>query len=159
MGHHKSRYRPPYGGRDVPPPRYSYDPEAYVEGGRGPGDGGTGRRRIPAVVILAALAVWTLLAFGAWLAVDPVLVWIGGLVAPVLDMGAAVGGVVGVGKEVGAVIDASRADGIAMWFLGVLGWLAKPAILIVWVLGALAILIGPGLLRRARGAGLSRFLH
>jgi hypothetical protein len=168
MGHHKGRHRPPYGGRDLPPQRRfrddrGYDDRGYDDGPYDNGDYGpyrtTRHGRIPVAVTLAALAVWTLLAFGAWVVVDPLLVWAGGLVAPVLDVGSAVGGVVGMGKEVGAVIEASRAEGIAMWLLGVLGWLAKPAIVIGWALGAVAILIAPGLLRRARGAGLSRFLH
>lgn len=163
MGHHKNRYRPPYRGGDLPPPRYREDPGAYDNGSPGwqdddPG-GRSGRRRIPGVVILGALAVWTLLALGAWAVVDPLLAWVGGLVAPVLDVGAAVGGVVGLGQEVGAVIEATRAEGIAAWLLGVLGWLAKPAIVIGWAVGVVAILLAPRLLRRARGAGLSRLLH
>lgn len=163
MGHHRNRYRPPYRGGDLPPPRYSQDPEAYRNDGPGwqaddPG-GRYGGRPIPRVVILGALAVWTLLALGAWVVVDPLLVWVGGLVAPMLDVGAAVGGVVGIGREVGAVIEATRAEGIAAWLLGVLGWLAKPAIVIGWAVGVVAILLAPRLLRRARGAGLSRLLH
>lgn len=160
MGHHKSRYRPPYSGRNVPSPRYFRDPGAFGDGSReqpdyGP-EGPIIRRRIPAAAILAALAVWTLLAFVAWMVVDPLLVWVGGLVAPALDVGAAVGGVVGIGKEVGAVIEASRAEGIAIWLLGVVGWLAKPAIVIGWAFGVAVILVAPRLLRRA---GLSRLMH
>lgn len=163
MGHHKNRYRPPYRGADLPQPRYREDPAAFGDGGPGwqadDPRGRSGGSRIPRVVIFAMLAVWTLLAVGAWAVVDPLLVWVGGLVAPMLDVGTAVGGVVGMGKEVGAVIEATRAEGIAAWFLGVLGWLAKPAIVIGWAVGVVAILLAPRLLRRLRGAGLSRLMH
>ncbi len=149
MGHHKSRHRPPSrppydGGYDAPDGR-GYDPRDY-----GPPP------RIPLIVILGALVVWTLLAWGIWAVTDPLLAWAGGMVAPVLKVGTAVGGTVGLGNEVGAVIEASRAEGIAQWLLDVLGWIAKPAIVVVWAIGAAAILLSRRLLSRGL---LSRLLH
>ncbi|MCA0270885.1 MAG: hypothetical protein LCH69_02345 [Proteobacteria bacterium] len=90
------------------------------------------------------------------LLVGPLLAWAGGMVAPVLDVGTAVGGAVGLGKEAGAVIEASRAEGIAQWLLGVLAWIARPAIVIIWIIGAGFILVA----RRLASRGvLSRLLH
>lgn len=145
MGHHRSRYRPPYGGGYNAPDGRGDDPRDYPP-----------PRRIPGIVILGALVVWTLMAWGAWALVGPLIGWAGGMVAPVLDVGSAVGGAVGLGKEVGAVIAASRAEGIAQWLLGVLGWIAGPAVVVVWALGAGAILISRRLLSRGL---LSRLLH
>ncbi len=147
MGHHNSRYRPP-----PPPPRGRYDGGYDAPDRRGYGP----PRRIPFVVILGALLVWTLLAWGAWALVGPFLAWAGGMVAPVLDVGSAVGGAVGLGKEVGAVIEASRAEGIAQWLLGVLGWIARPAIVIIWIIGVGVILLAR---RLASWGGLSRLMH
>lgn len=160
MGHHKNRYRPPspppY--RDPFPPNdgRGRDPRGY-DGSQGSDPRGyPPPRRIPWIVILGALAVWTLLAWGAWSLTGPLLAWAGGLVAPMLNVGTAVGGAVGLGKEVGAVIEASRAEGLAQWLLGVVGWLAKPAIMGIWALGAGAILLARRGLNRSQ---LSRLLH
>lgn len=137
MGHHNRRYRPPHVVGHGGPDRRGGDPRDDRP-----------RLRIPGIVILGALVVWTLMAWGAWALVGPLLAWAGGMVAPVLNAGSAVGGALGLGKEVGAVIEATRAEGIAQWLLGVMEWLAKPAIALIWAIGAGVILLSRRLLSR-----------
>ncbi|PZR00075.1 MAG: hypothetical protein DI533_05550 [Cereibacter sphaeroides] len=149
MGRHISHNRPPFNRSDSAShgthggPGYDgYAQQGYDLPGYHP------KRRIPSIFVIAALAVWTLLALGTWVVIDPLLAWAGVLVAPLLETGSAVGDAVGIGKEVGAVIDASGAESIAQWLLGVLSWLAKPAIVIVWALGVGAILLAQVILAR-----------
>lgn len=160
MGHHKNRYRRGYGDnqprRDHPGRHDARDDPRYGASQRQDWQDAP-PRRIPPIVTVSLLAAWSLLAWGAWAITPLVLGWLAGLVAPVLDAGAAVAGIVGAEKEVGAVIDAVNAEGIAGWMLGILGWLARPMILIGWAIGVVAIFVAPRLFRRS--GGFRRLLH
>lgn len=141
MGHHRKR-------RGHDEPRYY----GYRGGeGRPPYDDAPRRRRLPPGLIVTGLIVWSLLAWGAFLLVDPVLGWFAGSVGPLADAGTGVARWFGLGQQAAALRDAANVDGLAGGLIGLVHIVAEPAIVILWALGSLALLAAPAILSRLGG--------
>lgn len=125
MGHHRKRR-----GHDEPWYSRSRGGEGWLAYDEAPR-----RKRLPLGLIVIGLIVWSLLAWGAYLLVDPVLGWFAGSVRPLADAG----------------------TGVARWF-GLVHVVVEPAILILWVLGSLALLAALLVLSRL-GGGRRTSLH
>ena len=139
MGHHRNRQR----GHDDQR-NYGY----RGGGGRAPYDDTPRRIRLPLGLIVIGLVVWSLLVWGAFLLVDPVLGWLAGSVGPLADAGTGVARWFGLGQQAAALRDGANVDGLAGGLIGLVYVVAKPAIVILWVLGSLALLAAPAILRR-----------
>ncbi len=121
-------------------------------------DGFPDRPRVPMGVILIGIALWSALAFGAFVLVDPVLAWFGGAVGPLADAGTGAARWFGLGQQAAALCDVANVDGLAGGLIGLVRTVAKPAIVILWALGSLALLAAPAILSRLRG-GLRASRH
>ena len=129
-------YRDPRPREDGPP----YGVPARRAAARGP--------RIPGAVVLGGIALWSLLALGLWALVDPLLAWAAGMAGPATDLGVGVARWFGVGNEVSALRDAANVGGLVGWAVGPIHFLAKVALVLVWLAGAAALIALPMLLRR-----------
>lgn len=97
------------------------------------------RRKLPMAVILVGLVLWSLLAWIAYSLVDPALGWLAASAGLLVDGGKDIATATG-GKEVSSILANINVRGgfwgQAIVFLGVV---LKPAIVIVWVIGALIL--------------------
>lgn len=131
-----------------------------------PGQNGTSRSRItgdpsaasPAprlsrpiswIVMLAGLAVWSLLAWIGYVLVDPILGWVAANAGLVLDSGK--GLATGAGKEAASVLQSINTSGLLGQTIILLRAVLKPAIIVLWAIGALALLATPLMLPRLGG--------
>lgn len=101
-------------------------------------------------IVIIGLAVWSLLAWIGYVSVDAIIGWI----APLTDVAVAsakgIAAIFGVGKEVGNVADAVKSSGLQDQTIALLRWIAKPAIVVVWAIGALVLIAAPSILSRIR---------
>lgn len=149
MGRHQgwSRY----------PARQSHPSEPFGYGTpppqAGPPAGPSGK-----VWLLAGLGVlvWSLLAWVGYGLADGILRWLASNVGTVVEGGRGLAGAAGVGKEVGAAIEAVQLAGVLGWLVSLLALVLKPAIVLAWGLGVLALLAAPLLLPRLLRFGLAR---
>lgn len=114
-------------------------------------DGYRGRHRVPTGLLLIGIALWSALAFGTFVLVDPVLAWFGGAVGPLADAGTGAARWFGLGREAAAVRDVTNVDGLAAWVISVLAIVLKPLIALIWFVGILALFAAPAILSRLRG--------
>lgn len=115
---------------------YRYDDIAPV---RGP--------RIPGTVIVGGIALWSLLALGLWGLVDPLLAWATGMAGPASDLGVGFMRWFGLEREAVALREAANVEGLAGWAVGPLHFLAKAALILVWLAGAVALVVARAILR------------
>lgn len=115
-------------------------------------------RRISWIVVIAGLAVWSLLAWVAYALTDPVLGWVAASAGLIVESGKNIATVAGVGKEVGTVVDSLNTTGLLGQAVALLRIIMKPMIVITWGIGALALIVAPRLLREM-GGQLARFRH
>ena len=146
MGHH--RFKPSRHERYREPDAYHDEEDGY---------GYRDRRSLPALnipgsVIVAGLVLWSALALGVWWLVDPVLAWISGAAGPLVDTGAGFANWFGLGAEANALRDAANIEGLVGWAMGPVHFLAKAALLSVWVVGLIGLTVLPAVLRRRRAA-------
>lgn len=140
--------------------RRSAGPTEYGRAmGQGPQGISPGRVTGPFVWLLvtAALAVWSLLAWGAYGLADGLLGWSVANSGALIDSGRGLADAAGVGQPVGKAADALNLGGLAEQGLGLLQSLLGPAIIALWAIGAVLLLAAPWLLSRIGGlAGVSR---
>lgn len=98
------------------------------------------------VALMVGLVMWSLLAWATYVLVDPALDWIAAGTGTLVDSGKAVATATGVGKEIGGVAEGLNAGGFWDWILALLRVVLKPAIIIVWAIGALALIAAPAIL-------------
>jgi hypothetical protein len=101
---------------------------------------------------VAGLVLWSALALGVWWLVDPVLAWISGAAGPLADTGTGFANWFGLGAEANALRDAANIEGLVGWAMGPVHFLAKAALLLVWVVGLIGLTVLPAVLRRRRAA-------
>ncbi|CCV15030.1 hypothetical protein [Mesorhizobium sp. STM 4661] len=91
--------------------------------------------------MIGVLAVWSLLAWVGYALVDPVLSWLAGTA--------------GSGQGVVAVVDSLNVGGVLGQAKALLRIVVKPAIVVLWAIGALVLIAAPLILPRI-GRLLSR---
>lgn len=100
------------------------------------------------VALIVGLVVWSLLAWAAYVLVDPSLKWIAAGTGTLVESGKAVATATGVGKDVGSLAEGLNAGGLWDWILALLKVALKPAIIVLWAIGALALIAAPLVLPR-----------
>lgn len=97
------------------------------------------RRKLPMAVVLVGLILWSLLAWTAYSLVDPALGWLAASAGLLVDGGKDIATATG-GKEISSILANINVSG-GFWgqAIAFLGVVLKPAIIIVWVIGALIL--------------------
>lgn len=113
---------------------------------------GDGRGPISWGLILAGVLVWAVVVYLGYVVVDMTLSWLATSGGAVLDAGKNAGSTLGVGKEVGTVIDTLKSTGVVDQGVSLLRIILKPAAIVFWMLGALAIVLLPRMLSMRGGA-------
>ena len=103
-------------------------------------------RRPSMALLLFGLVLWSLLAWVGYALVDPALGWAATSSGALVDGGKGLATAVGAGKEVGAVVDKLNVSGAVGQTIAFLRVVLKPAIIVVWAIGALALLAAPMIL-------------
>lgn len=105
---------------------------------------GRGSRPAPLlrIVIAVAVAVWSLMAWIGYNAADPVVAWLGSIVLGVIENGQGVAEAFG-GKPAGEVVKALDGGGLAGQILALVQIIIKPAIVVIWALGIVALMMLP----------------
>lgn len=114
-------------------------------------DGHRSRAHVSTGPLLIAFALWSALAFGAFLLVDPILAWFGGAVVPLADAGTEAARWFGLGREAATIRDVSNLEGMLAWVISALAIVLKPLIVLVWFIGILALFAAPAILSRLGG--------
>lgn len=150
MGRHDRNHNRAFGCRD------GRDFSSYGAAGDGSGPYPAQLpRRVSWAAVIAALTLWTLLAWFLYAVTDPVLGWLTASAGLVLESGKSVATEAGVGKEVGTVVDSLKTTGLIGQVIALLHLVLKPTIITVWALGAPVIIVAPLILRKL-GGRLSR---
>jgi hypothetical protein len=132
------------------------DPNRYPD----PGSGLPPRMpiRVPAIAIVLGLIAWTFITYLGYVALDLVLTWLSSSGGAMLQAGKDAGSAIGVGKEVGVAIDSLKSTGLFDQAVSLLKAILKPAAIVIWVLGAIAIIFLPRILG-ALAAAFGRRSH
>ncbi|CCV08374.1 exported hypothetical protein [Mesorhizobium metallidurans STM 2683] len=109
-------------------------------------------------IAIAGLAVWSLIAWIGYVLVDPVLGWVAANAGLLVDSGKGLATATGVGKEASSIVDGLDVSGFMGQAIALLRAILKPAIVVLWAIGALALLAAPMLLPRI-GRLLARRRH
>ncbi len=115
-------------------------------------------RPISWIGVLAGLSVWSLLAWIGYAFVDPILSWFATNAGLLTASGKNLATVAGAGKGVGSVVDNLNVNGFSGQAIALLRVVLKPAIIVLWVIGALALIAAPLVLPRI-GRMLGRRRH
>lgn len=110
------------------------------------------RAPISWVVVIFGLLAWTVVVYVGYVALDIVLSWLATSGSAVLQSGKDAGSAIGVGKEVGVAIDSLKSSGLVEQAVALLRIILKPAAIVIWLLGALLIVLLPRMLGRLAGA-------
>lgn len=135
-GRHERGYRDGYARRDDRGTRMAGDPAYYDASRRLP-------RKLPMAVVLVGLILWSLFAWIGYALVDPVLSWVAANAGVLLDTGKGLAAATEAGKEVGAAVDTLNVGGLLGQAIALLRVVLKPAIVIVWAIGALLLVAAP----------------
>ncbi|MES2665314.1 MAG: hypothetical protein V4712_04390 [Pseudomonadota bacterium] len=126
-----------------------YDDRSYA----GSRIGGDARPRLGGPLLwlgaLAGLVIWSLIAWAAYLAVGPILTWVASSAGLLVDTGKSIASLTEAGKVAGNVLDGLNVTGLAGQAIVLMQAVAGPVIVVVWALGALALLAAPLILPRA----------
>lgn len=169
-GHRSSSHRPSQSGRndgghgdrghnDGGYGRDGYDNSGYAaerrddRGYAGSRIGGDARPRLGGPLLwlgaVAGLVIWSLIAWAAYLAVGPILTWVASSAGLLVDTGKSIASLTEAGKVAGNVLDGLDVTGLAGQAIVLMQAVAGPVIVVVWALGALALLAAPLILPRA----------
>lgn len=100
------------------------------------------------IIAIAGLAGWSLLAWVGYALVDPILGWVTASAGLLADGATDLASVTGTGKEVGSILDSLNTSGFLGQAIAWLGVVLKPAIVIVWAIGAVVLIAAPMVLPR-----------
>ncbi|WP_232375852.1 hypothetical protein [Mesorhizobium comanense] len=100
------------------------------------------------IAVLIGLLIWSAAAWIGYVTVDGLLGWAAKNAGIAVDSGKDFATAIGVGKEQVGAVDALNVSGLLGQAIGWLGSAAKPAIVILWGIGALALLVAPLILSR-----------
>ena len=138
-GHHGGGYRHSYARRDDRDSRMTGGPADYDAPPRLP-------RKLPMAVVLVGLVLWSLLAWVGYVLVDPILGWVAASAGLLVDGGKDIATATG-GNEIGIILDNLNVSGFLGQTIALLRVVLKPAIVVVWAIGALALIAAPVILR------------
>ena len=138
--------------------RGGYGGDEYPERGWSSGPPRVRSRARLWLVALVGLAVWSLFAWIGYLLVDPVLGWIAGSSGALVEGGRDIATVAGAGAEANVIVEGLNATGAVEPGIALLRAIAKPAIVLVWALGAFLLVVAPLFAPRLRGL-LARRWH
>lgn len=125
-----------------------------IEGTAGPARVSGKASKFAVVAAVAALIFWSLLAWGAYGLVDVLGGWLSAHGGALLQGGKDVAGAVGVGTDIVDKVDIQNSTGLLRQLVDAVLVVARPTIILVWLLGGLAILAAPFVMRR-----LGRFVR
>lgn len=103
---------------------------------------------LPVMLIGGALVLWSLLAWTGYAFVDVLSGWLSSNATTLLQTGKDAATATGIGKEAAGWLDVEATSGLARQLLDFAVVVAKPAIVMIWALGALVIVAIPAILRR-----------
>lgn len=95
------------------------------------------------MIVLIGLVVWSAIAWIGYVSVDGLLGWAAANAGMAVDAGKNLATAVGVGKEQVGAVDGLNVGGILGQAIALLRTVAKPAIVVIWALGALALVAAP----------------
>lgn len=102
------------------------------------------------IVVTIVLAVWSLIAWISYALSDAVLVWAAGSAGVLVEGGKDLATATGVGKDVGPVLDNLNISGLWGQLIALLRVILKPAIVLLWAIGAVVLIAAPVILPRVR---------
>lgn len=102
------------------------------------------------LLVIISLTVWSLLAWIGYVSIDSIIGWIAAFADVAVASVKSIATIFGIGKEVGNVADAVKSSGLQDQTIALLRWIAKPAIVVVWAIGALVLIAAPSILSRIR---------
>ncbi|WP_306225066.1 hypothetical protein [Bosea beijingensis] len=114
--------------------------------------GGGALRRVSGlfwVLALLAMAAWSLFAWFAYSLADPVLAWLSTSAPALVDSGRGAVESYG-GKAAGDALKTLDMGGLAGQAIALLKLVVKPAIVVIWVLGMVALAVLPMLMSAVR---------
>lgn len=103
---------------------------------------------LPLMMIGGALVLWSLLAWTSYGFVDILSGWLSSNATTLLQTGKDAANATGIGKGAVGWLDVEATSGLARQLLDLAVFVAKPAIIVIWALGALVIVAIPAILRR-----------
>lgn len=106
-------------------------------------------RPISWIAVLVGLALWSLIVWIGYALVDPILGWVAANAGLVIDSGK--GLATGAGKDAASVLQRINASEVLGQTIIFLSAVLKPAIVVLWAIGALALLAMPLILPRLGG--------
>ncbi|MFA6031367.1 MAG: hypothetical protein WC889_00505 [Myxococcota bacterium] len=101
------------------------------------------------IAVLVGLMVWSAIALIGYVSIDSLLGWVATIAGNVVGSGKDLATAVGVGKEQVSAVEALNVSGILGQAIILLKIIAKPAIVILWGVGVIALLAAPLILSRA----------
>ena len=107
-----------------------------------------GIRPIVWMAVLAGLIVWSAVAWVGYVSVDGLLGWAAANAGVAVDSGKDIATALGVGKEQVGALDALNVSGFLGQALALLKFFSKPAIVVLWGIGALVLLTAPLILSK-----------
>ena len=115
-------------------------------------------RPVSFTAIVVGLVAWTLAAGIGYFAADLVLNWVMGSQGAIMTAGKDAATLFGIGAEVGIAVDAFANTGLVGQILGLLRLVLLPAMIAIWLLGAILLVAVPSLIARFAGR-LARSRH
>lgn len=100
------------------------------------------------VAAMAVLVLWSLVAWGAYGLVDMLGDWLTANGGTLLQGGKDAAGAVGIGKEIIDRVDIEGTTGLLQQLIAAALMVARPTIVFVWFLGAVAIAAAPFVVKR-----------
>lgn len=121
----------------------------------GPHEGRPPARRrlgpIAWIVVVVGFMMWTLLAWTAYALADGVVGWLAANAGVVVESGKNLATAAGAGKEAASMVDRLNPSGWIAQAATLLQVVLKPAIILLWAVGAIALLGAPLILSRISG--------
>lgn len=100
------------------------------------------------IAVVVGLLVWSLLAWTAYAFAESLIGWVAANAGLVVESGKNLATATGVGKEATSVVDGLNLGGLVGQALALLRVVVKPAIVVVWAMGVVALLAAPLILSR-----------
>lgn len=138
-GHRKRGHRSSHGYREEGPREW---PESR--------SASRGSRSRSWIIVTIGLVVWSLIAWITYALSDAILVSVAGSAGVLLEGGKDLATATGVGKDVGTALDNLNVSGLGGQLIALLRTILKPAIVVLWAIGAVVLIAAPVIVPRVR---------